>query len=215
MSTTHIQYARLVRDHIFLRYGIRLKSKSLSYGSVKPDVSTIFAKFPHYIDKSISNTCGRVDILINDINNIEEIESKWFARELGAVLHYVADYFCSVHNDINGIKHDEGLRHIRYETKLNRHIKIPTLEVYREKTADLLDLELHKARMTSLCEYVKRRHRRYMKEAGKKYIVNNATRHFDIDLERSIEMVLIVSSYIIEESLIKIGKYIIEGEKDG
>jgi hypothetical protein len=204
MSSTHIQYARQVRDHIFLRYGVRLKSKSLIYGSVKPDVSTIFAKYPHYIDKSINNTCGKVDLLINAIKSYEDIESRWFARELGAVLHYVADYFCSVHNDINGIKHNEGLKHIKYETRLNKYIKIPMLEVCRECTNTLLDNELQKVMAVSLCEYVRRRHRRYMKEAGKKYILNNTNRHYDIDIQKSCELVLIVASYIVEESLKKL-----------
>ena len=45
------------------------------------------------------------------------------AKELGVATHYLADYFCRVHNDINGKKHYEGIKHIMYEQKMVSKIK--------------------------------------------------------------------------------------------
>ena len=50
MSMTHALYAKHVAEHIFLVYGVKLKRYSLIYGAIKPDASTIFAKYPHYIN---------------------------------------------------------------------------------------------------------------------------------------------------------------------
>ena len=102
MSMTHALYAKHVAEHIFLVYGVKLKRYSLIYGAIKPDASTIFAKYPHYINLSLDNLCETVDDLIETIEGRNELETRAFARELGVVLHYIADYFCRVHNDVHG-----------------------------------------------------------------------------------------------------------------
>ena len=112
MSMTHALYAKHVAEHIFLVYGVKLKRYSLIYGAIKPDASTIFAKYPHYINLSLDNLCETVDDLIETIEGRNELETRAFARELGVVLHYISDYFCRVHNDVNGIKHPQNFRHI-------------------------------------------------------------------------------------------------------
>ena len=73
-SQTHALYAKHVAEHIFLVYGVKLKRYSLIFGAIKPDVSTVFAKYPHYINVSLDNLCGfdvtREHVLIRDEDNV-------------------------------------------------------------------------------------------------------------------------------------------------
>lgn len=201
MSMTHAIYARQVREHIFLRYGIKLKKASLIYGSVKPDASTLFAKYPHYIDKSLQMVCQRLTILEDSTNGIKEIETRAFARELGVALHYVADYFCKVHNDINGIKHNEGFMHVVYEQRLHNSIKLSDVEVIREEVVARIEQEMEKIDKVTLCKYIAIKNRKYIKEAGKLFFYDNASKHYMIDLKYSLEMVLLVASHVVEKTL--------------
>ena len=108
MSLTHIAYARQIEEHIALKYGVNLRHFSLIYGSIKPDASILFGgKAPHYINLSLDMLCESANILINATDSLRELETRAFSRELGVIMHYVTDYFCRVHNDINGIKHSE------------------------------------------------------------------------------------------------------------
>ena len=82
MSTPHALFAKHVAEHIFLVYGVKLKRYSLIYGAIKPDVSTIFAKYPHYINLSLDNLSETVEILIEEIEGRQEMETRAIAREL-------------------------------------------------------------------------------------------------------------------------------------
>lgn len=82
MSRMHALFSIQVSEYIFKEYNISLKLNSLIYGSIKPDASTVFAKYPHYIDKSLDMLCARVSMLIDATDNKVQIETRAFAREL-------------------------------------------------------------------------------------------------------------------------------------
>ena len=134
MSATHIAYARQIEEHIFLKYNIKLKHFSLIYGSIKPDASILFgSKVPHYFDSSLNTVCESINILINATNSLDEIKTRAFSRELGVIMHYITDFFCRVHNDINGIKHNESFSHVLYEQNFHRNLEVYELDILREK----------------------------------------------------------------------------------
>ncbi len=203
MSMTHALYAKHVAEHIFLVYGVKLKRYSLIYGAIKPDASTIFAKHPHYINLSLDNLCETVDDLIETIEGRNELETRAFARELGVVLHYIADYFCRVHNDVNGIKHPKNFRHIWYEQGLQRAIKKYELEALREEVTNDLDYDIKKIDMISFKDYIIYKHNRYMKETGKMYMKDNNKKRKKTDIVYSYKMELLISSYIVKKILDK------------
>lgn len=203
MSMTHALYAKHVAEHIFLVYGVKLKRYSLIYGAIKPDASTIFAKYPHYINLSLDNLCETVDDLIETIEGRNELETRAFARELGVVLHYIADYFCRVHNDVNGIKHPKNFRHIWYEQGLHRAIKKYELEALREEVTNDLDYDIKKIDMISFKDYIIYKHNRYMKETGKMYMKDNNKKRKKTDIVYSYKMELLISSYIVKKILDK------------
>ena len=199
MSMTHALYAKNVAEHIFLVYGVKLKRYSLIYGAIKPDASTVFAKHPHYINVSLDNLCETTDMLIDNIEGRNELESRAFAKELGVILHYIADYFCRVHNDVNGEKHLKNFKHIRYELKLHRVIKKYELEALREEVTNDLDYDLKKIDMISFKDYIIYKHNRYMKDAGKMYVHENNKRRKQTDIYYSYKMELLIASYIIKK----------------
>ena len=202
MSFTHVLYAKQICEHISLKYGITLKRYSFIYGSVKPDVSILFlGKTKHYFDVSLDMVTESANVLINAINSEKEIETKAFARELGVIMHYITDFFCRVHNDINGIKHSENFRHVLYEQRFQKVLEEYELDVLREKTLLVEDEEIKKIETMSLKNYLIYRHNKYMKEAGKFYFYDSAEKIRQIDMRYSFGISLIVASYIVQKAM--------------
>ena len=142
VSATHALYAKSVNEHLKLAYGINLKRYSLILGSIGPDFSSTFKKrCPHYLEDSLEEISERVEVLVESIDTKREMETMAFSRELGVILHYVADYFCRMHNNIGGVPHPRRRRHIHYERKLHRFIKKCHLEVLREEVIKNLEYD--------------------------------------------------------------------------
>ena len=78
MSATHAMYAKKIYEHIYLMYGVKLKKYNLIYGSIKPDVSILFPKYPHYINDSLDSLCESVDMIIKSTHNQQEVETRAF-----------------------------------------------------------------------------------------------------------------------------------------
>lgn len=196
MSVIHAMFARELYEHIYLMYGVRLKKNSLIYGSIKPDVTTLFAKYPHYIDKSLNMLCERVEALRDVVMFDRGVKTRSFARELGVASHYIADYFCRVHNDINGIKHDEHIIHVIYEQNMSMKISQSYLDVIREKVLNEIEAEIERVENSDIKTYILRNHEVYMKEAGAKGVCTNKRKQFAVDIEYAMKMILVIGSCI-------------------
>lgn len=201
MSATHAMYAKKICEHIQLMYGVKLKKYNLIYGSIKPDISMLFPKHPHYINESLDNLCCTADMLIESTENKYEIETRAFSRELGVVLHYVTDFFCMVHNDVNGKKHPTNYRHVVYEQNFQNKLKTYELDEVREDVANRLPQDIQKIESTSLKDYIVFRHKKYMKEIGKSYLYNSYNKKRNIDINYSFGMSIEMASYIINSIL--------------
>lgn len=201
MSATHAMYAKKIYEHIYLMYGVKLKKYNLIYGSIKPDVSILFPKYPHYINDSLDSLCESVDMIIKSTHNQREVETRAFSRELGVVLHYMTDFFCMVHNDVNGKKHPTNYKHIAYEQSFQNKLKSFELDEVREKVANSFYDELKRINNTSLKSYIIYKHNKYMKEIGKSYLYNSNNKKRNIDINYSLGMPMIIASYIIDTIL--------------
>ena len=197
MSATHALYARNVQEHLSLTYGVKLKRVSFLYGAIEPDFSSMFKKYPHYLNQSLDEISERVELMIEGLDTKKELETMAFSRELGVILHYIADYFCRVHNDIRGVPHPKNRRHIHYEQKLHKFIKQCHLEVLREEVANSLEYDLKEIDRMSFKDYVIYQHNKYMKEASKRVISENKRMVKETDVVYSYEMELLVASYIV------------------
>ena len=201
MSKMHAAFSIQIYKYLLLKYNVKIKKKSLIYGSIKPDASTIFAKYPHYIDKSLDMLTARISMLIDATDTEKQIETYAFAKELGVATHYLADYFCRVHNDINGKKHSEGIRHIIYEQKMVSKIKKDEIELLAIEAIEKIDNNLKFIDTNSLSTLIAKRHTRYMKEAKKLYLHDNEKKRNIIDVSYALEVILTVCSYIINSIL--------------
>ena len=116
-------------------------------------------------------------------------------------MHYITDFFCRVHNDINGIKHSENFRHVLYEQRFQKVLEEYELDVLREKTLLVEDEEIKKIETMSLKNYLIYRHNKYMKEAGKLYFYDSTEKIRQIDMRYSFGISLIVASYIVKKAM--------------
>ncbi len=198
MSATHAIYVKGVEEHLRLAYGVKLKRYSLLFGALKPDFSTVFKKkYPHYMKDSLDEISGRVELITDALVTKRELETIAFSRELGVILHYIADYFCRVHNDINGVPHPRRRKHIRYEKKLHKFVKCCRLEVLREEIVNSLEYDMKEIDRMSFKDYVIYQHNKYMKEASKRVIIENKRMVKEVDVVFSYEMELLTASYVV------------------
>lgn len=96
-------------------WNVTLSRNRLVRGSIKPDMSSLFLRYPHFwkyshrfIEKKIRKLEGAT--LVPGKKNGR------FSENLGIVLHYVADYFTAVHN----VRPNPIREHMEYETRLYR-----------------------------------------------------------------------------------------------
>jgi len=94
---THALLADLLYPVLCETWQVRLSRKRLVWGSVKPDCSALFVTHPHfwklskrYIKKQITRLCRSTRDAAK--------KNRDFSEKLGVVLHYIADFFTSVHN---------------------------------------------------------------------------------------------------------------------
>ena len=116
-------------------------------------------------------------------------------------MHYITDYFCRVHNDINGIKHSESFSHVLYEHNFQKSLEIYELEILREKNLINEEEAIKRIDNTSLKMYLLYKHNKYMKEAGKLFVYNNNEKKRQLDLQYSFCTSIEVASYIIKKCL--------------
>jgi len=76
---------------------MRLDEEAFLYGCVKPDVTSLFVRHPHFWKLSKKFVCKRI-VKICRRSPKQGKAHRHFSEELGVILHYVADFFTAVHN---------------------------------------------------------------------------------------------------------------------
>lgn len=111
---THRYLGTLLYPELRARWNVHLDEEAFVYGCVKPDVSTLFIRHPHFWKISKKFVFKLMERLAK-----RELKPgkahRSFSIELGIVMHYVADFFTSVHNMTpNPIR-----EHIEFEKRLH------------------------------------------------------------------------------------------------
>ncbi|KAB3534374.1 zinc dependent phospholipase C family protein [Alkaliphilus pronyensis] len=117
---------KIISEHLYENVkenlGIQLNKTSLTYGSIKPDLSPSFFKVKHFKPQSFP-------IVIKEIFNLSQkgiVSNKEFMRlysqQIGEATHFIADYFCVPHND-RKTYHKNFLNHLAYEGELHSLFK--------------------------------------------------------------------------------------------
>lgn len=156
LPQTHRQIGRMVNKIIEKDLNVQLRSISLEYGSVKPDISPKYKSVQHTIDGSFHMVQG----LINDIFNrpipTTKKELRKFCVELGVVLHFISDYFCQAHNTRIPLRH-----HYMYERRLAKRFSKADwadnyISLYHYPSHSRLDST------EALVDFIKSTHTKYM-----------------------------------------------------
>jgi len=120
--STHMIFADIVYKSLKVNYNFKIKKSSFKYGNIKPDMSRMIISYPqHTKEDSLEFVIDQIDSLISEVQYLQQMRRREFARRLGVINHYIADYFCIAHN--KNIM-DEGLiSHILYERKMDKFMK--------------------------------------------------------------------------------------------
>ncbi len=112
--STHLYLGTVLYPIIEETWGLPLSKKKFLFGCVKPDVSSLFFRHPHFWKYSRKYFFAKVDRL--SAHRIEaEKKNKKFSEELGIALHYAADFFTSAHN----VTPNRIQEHIAFENALH------------------------------------------------------------------------------------------------
>ncbi len=134
---------------------------SLCYGSVEPDLKPSLRAKNHYFEETWEDT--RALILGLDAAKIRDVhDERTAARQLGMVLHYLADYFTCPHNPSYALSFSE---HCIYEGRqqLMMRAYLHSAEARRQLPSQgKIAAQLHSAK--ELISHIERMHALYLSE---------------------------------------------------
>lgn len=146
----HLMFAWTVRKRIKKTLGISLNLRGFLYGNILPDISRKYGECPHYIKDALSFVVSSKDKLLS---NRYSPRSYQFAKRLGAVNHYLSDFFCLPHNErYRGSKAHHGY----YELKMIARYR-KGLRAYRRLLAENKD----NPALNSLSDFIITHNRNY------------------------------------------------------
>jgi hypothetical protein len=90
-------FAWTVRNRMKKTLGVSLNLRGFLYGNILPDISRKYGECPHYMKDALSHVVSSKDKLL--YSNSYSPDSYQFAKRLGAMNHYLSDFFCLPHNE--------------------------------------------------------------------------------------------------------------------
>ena len=185
-------FSMLYRTHEYLgiilypviceQWNVSLSKKRFVRGSVKPDMSSLFVRHPHFWRRSRKFVFKKIEKLCRKTLSTDT-KNKKFSENLGIVLHYTADFFTSVHN----IVPNRLQEHINYEVILHEafchRVTEKTIRRYPAFGKNLLSGEISiKERLTTLHK---------LRREGPK--------NTDTDISEILAACLMVTAFIMDE----------------
>lgn len=103
----HLMFAVTLRRQVKKKMGVSLNLRGFLFGNILPDISKKYGEYPHYMKDALSHVVSSKDNLL--FRNGEPLYSYRFAKKLGAMNHYLSDFFCLPHTEgYNGSKAHHG-----------------------------------------------------------------------------------------------------------
>lgn len=125
---THAYLGTVLFPAICKTWNVTLSKKRFIAGSIKPDMSSLFLRHPHFWKHSRRFVYKKIQKLARK-SLMPGKKHKKFSEDLGIILHYVADFFTAVHN----IKPNKLLEHLAYEDSLHAEfLQTVTMESFHE-----------------------------------------------------------------------------------
>lgn len=127
---SHISLAKYIVHDMQVPQMVKHR-KAFYWGSILPDCVPSFLTTRHEFEGTFDMLKERIEKLLENGPNLEE-RAGAFMRELGQILHYLADYFTFPHNkSYPGTIKD----HCRYENVLKLRLReyVASTEAFRER----------------------------------------------------------------------------------
>lgn len=169
---SHISLARyIVSDLGNMEIGLLEHKKAFYLGSILPDCKPSFLTTKHEIEGTFAKFCEDLEKLFVKYNVFNDFNARAFYRDLGQLIHYLADYFTFPHNKIyEGSLKDHCVYEKQLKLTLKEYLKSDSIEMDVVETRNVRSLD-------ELTEYVLGVHKQYLKikhtvEEDCRYIVN-------------------------------------------
>lgn len=138
----HLMFAVSIRNRLKKRLGISLNLPGFLYGNILPDISKKYGAHPHYIRNALTHVVSSNEKLSSENN--DPLYSYSFAKELGAINHYLSDFFCHPHTE--GYSKSKA-HHGYYELMMITHYKKGLKALYsllksQDSSVHLKDLKM-------------------------------------------------------------------------
>jgi hypothetical protein len=148
-------FAVTVRRKVRKELGISLNLRGFLYGNILPDISKKYGSCPHYMKDALPYILASKDRLIHKKSSLP-VSNYSFAKNLGAINHYLSDFFCLPHTEgYQGSKAHHGIYEFfmiaRYKKGLNG------FRALLEKHGDLLE-------PGSLKPFIEEQNRKYIQK---------------------------------------------------
>ena len=105
----HLMFAMTVRNKIKKELGVSINLPGFLFGNILPDISKTYGSCPHYMKDALSHVVASQDKLIYKDQD-SAFSSYAYAKNLGAINHYLSDFFCLPHTEgYQGSKAHHGI----------------------------------------------------------------------------------------------------------
>lgn len=145
--------------------------KAFYLGSILPDLKPSFLTKRHTIDETFKTLIKEIKKITIDYD-IEQGINGYFARHLGVITHYLADYFTFPHNsDYPGTLKE----HMHYENQLKFSLReyVKRAEIQRERIKDKNFLSVE-----DILAFIREAHSEYM----------NSLKNIKVDLQYIVDL---------------------------
>jgi hypothetical protein len=184
---THLYLGTLLYPVIREAWNLPLSRKRFLRGCVKPDMTSLFIRHPHFWRMSKKFFFKKVK-KVSGMEIRKGRKNKKFSEDLGVILHYAADFFTSVHN----IEPNDIAAHLAFERALHEDfLRLCTEDSLRDGLAALRKSRIDSGRgwtEKELKATIVRRHRENRSEP----------KSTDYDIGEIIAACLIVTDAVME-----------------
>ena len=156
---SHISLAKYIVDSLDEQELVKHK-KAFCLGSVLPDCRLSFFTEKHEIQSTFPKMQHDLEQLVEKTGD-SQISMRAFYRNLGEIIHYIADYFTFPHN-----AHYTGnlKEHCIYEKHLKKKLKEYIKSGEAEKNCEYIQNSILNLNSTeAICDFIRRTHENYLK----------------------------------------------------
>lgn len=152
---SHISLAKFIVNNMQVT-DLKEHKKAFYIGSILPDLKPSFITKKHTIEETFDTLTDEIKKITVDYDMDKGINT-YYARHLGVITHYLADYFTFPHNKIF---QGSITQHVRYEKELKHRLKeyVTRDDVKRERRIGKRILSIEE-----IIILIQRAHKEYLK----------------------------------------------------